>query len=112
MRSELKLNIYSFNAVAAHVLGERFPEFSHSTVTRWYNNESAAVRARALRYWLKRSCANLDLIDKMDLVGRTGELARLFGVDFFSVLSRGSQFRVEAVMLRALKPLNYVVVSP
>lgn len=28
------------------------------------------------------------------------ESARLYGIDFYSVLSRGSQYRVEAVMLR------------
>ena len=39
-------------------------------------------------------------MDKLDLVGRTSEMARLFGIDFFSVLCRGSQYRVEAVMLR------------
>lgn len=41
-------------------------------------------------------------MDKLDLLGRTSEMARLFGIDFFSVLSRGSQYRVEAVMLRCL----------
>lgn len=44
--------------------------------------------------------ACLAIMDKLDLVGRTSEMARLFGIDFFSVLSRGSQYRVEAVMLR------------
>ncbi|CAN0412046.1 unnamed protein product, partial [Ectocarpus sp. 8 AP-2014] len=51
-------------------------------------------------------------MDKLDLLGRTSEMARLFGIDFFSVLSRGSQYRVEAVMLRVLKPHNFVAVSP
>ncbi|CAN0018158.1 unnamed protein product, partial [Laminaria digitata] len=39
-------------------------------------------------------------------------MARLFGIDFFSVLSRGSQYRVEAVMLRVMKPRNFVALSP
>lgn len=48
------------------------------------------------------------------LSGCDSEMARLFGIDFFSVLSRGSQFRVEAVMLRVAKPLphRYILVSP
>ena len=40
------------------------------------------------------------------------EFARVFGVDFFSVLSRGSQFKVEAFMFRLTKPENFVLVSP
>lgn len=39
-------------------------------------------------------------------------MARLFGIDFYSVLSRGSQYRVEAVMLRVTKRFNYLLVSP
>jgi len=39
-------------------------------------------------------------------------MARLFGMDFFSVLSRGSQYRVEAVILRVTKRLNYIMISP
>jgi DNA polymerase zeta len=34
------------------------------------------------------------------VVGRTSELARAFGIDFFSVLVRGSQYRVESLMAR------------
>ena len=33
-------------------------------------------------------------------------------MQFESVLSRGSQYRVEAVMLRLTKPMNYVMLSP
>ena len=40
------------------------------------------------------------------------ELARVFGVDFFSVLSRGSQFKVESFMFRIAKPESFVLLSP
>jgi len=40
------------------------------------------------------------------------ELARLFGIDFFSVISRGSQYRVESLVLRITKRQNYVLLSP
>jgi DNA polymerase zeta len=40
------------------------------------------------------------------------EFARVFGVDFASVLSRGSQFKVESVMFRIAKPESYVLLSP
>jgi DNA polymerase zeta len=40
------------------------------------------------------------------------EFARVFGVDFFSVISRGSQFKVESFMFRIAKPENFVLLSP
>lgn len=38
-----------------------------------------------------RVIGNLKILKQMDLIGRTSELARLFGIEFFSVLSRGTQ---------------------
>lgn len=40
------------------------------------------------------------------------EFARVFGVDFFSVLSRGSQYKVESFMFRLAKPESFVLISP
>ena len=40
------------------------------------------------------------------------EFARVFGVDFFSVVSRGSQFKVESFMFRIAKPESFVLISP
>lgn len=52
------------------------------------------------------------LVDSTELLPRTSELARLYGCDFFSALTRGSQFKVESVMVRATKRLNFLFVSP
>jgi hypothetical protein len=38
-----------------------------------------------------RGALVLDLLDALDLPGRTAELARTFGIDFFSVLNRWVQ---------------------
>jgi DNA polymerase zeta len=40
------------------------------------------------------------------------EFARVFGVDFASVMFRGSQFKVESFMFRIAKPESFVLVSP
>ena len=39
-------------------------------------------------------------------------MSRLIGIDFVSVLRRGSQFRVESVMMRITKPRNYILFNP
>ena len=51
-------------------------------------------------------------MEQLDLIGQTSELARLFGVQFIEVLTRGTQFRVESLMLRLTKRRNNVPVSP
>ena len=42
----------------------------------------------------------------------TREFARVFGVDFASVMFRGSQYKVESFMFRIAKPESFVLVSP
>ncbi len=72
----------------------------------------AGGRWRCLQYWLRRTRLNLALLEQLDLIGRTAELARAFGIDFFSVLSRGSQYRVESMMVRLAHTQNYLMLSP
>ncbi|PFH36610.1 hypothetical protein BESB_048020 [Besnoitia besnoiti] len=65
-----------------------------------------------LKYFLGRARMTLALLDSTELIPRTSELARLYGCDFFSALTRGSQFKVESVVLQATKRLDYLFVSP
>lgn len=72
----------------------------------------AGGRWRTLSYWVKRVRLNLAMLEQLDLIGRTGELARAFGIDFFSVLTRGSQYRVESLLVRMAHSQNYLMLSP
>ena len=45
------------------------------------------------------------------MISRTSEFARVYGIDFYSVISRGSQFKVESMMCRLAKPENFIMVS-
>lgn len=40
---------------------------------------------------MSRVHATMQLLQQQDIVGRTSELARVFGIQFFHVLTRGSQ---------------------
>lgn len=65
-----------------------------------------------LDYYMERSKTLIEIMKQLDLIGRTCELAKLFGIQFYEVLSRGSQFRVESMMIRIAKRRNFVPVSP
>jgi len=99
-RSEVKLPCYTFENVVAEVLRKRVPFHSNRDLTRWFRGSYAEIQ-RSLGYICHRACTTMSLVDELDIIGRTGELARVFGLDFMSVLTRGSQFRVESIMARA-----------
>ncbi|EMD65497.1 hypothetical protein COCSADRAFT_180252 [Bipolaris sorokiniana ND90Pr] len=112
MRGELNLLQYTMENVVFHLLHKRIPHYQHSDLTTWYTNGKPRDLAKVLDYFITRVQLNLDLLDANDIVPRTSEQARLLGTDFFAVISRGSQFKVESTMFRIAKPENFILVSP
>ncbi|KAK1995701.1 DNA polymerase family B [Colletotrichum falcatum] len=112
MRGELNLLQYTMENVVWHVLHRRIPHYSWKTLTEWYNSTKQRDLDKLLRYYLGRTKTDIQILESNELIPRTSEQARLLGVDFFSVFSRGSQFKVESIMFRIAKPENFMLVSP
>lgn len=51
------------------------------------------VRWKMVDCYVSRVRGTMQLLQQQDIVGRTSELARVFGIQFFHVLTRGSQVR-------------------
>lgn len=98
MRSEIALTSYTFENMMFHVLHRRVPSHSHVDLTSWYHDFK--TKWIVLEYFIERVNGTMELLDQLDLIGRTSEMAKLIGIQFYEVLSRGSQFRVESMMLR------------
>ncbi|GIL69760.1 hypothetical protein Vretifemale_737, partial [Volvox reticuliferus] len=112
LRGELKLGSYSFESCTAAVLGLRVPRVREQQLALWFSAGPSAGRWRCLQWLLRRCRLDLAMCEQLDLVGRTAELARTFGIDFFSVLSRGSQYRVESLLVRLAHTNNFIMPSP
>ena len=132
MRTELKLTSYTLPACVAAVLRVRAPQVGHETLARWWDGWSGGVgggggggnrppstpptphltRWRTVAALARRARLTLALLDALDVVGRAAEMARTYGIDAASVLTRGSQYRVEAVMARLAHVHNFLLPSP
>ncbi|XP_039129242.1 DNA polymerase zeta catalytic subunit isoform X3 [Dioscorea cayenensis subsp. rotundata] len=112
MRSEVKLNIYTAEAVAEEVLRQKVPSIPCRILYKWFLSGPGRARYRCIEYVAGRAKLNIQIMNQLDMINRTSELARVFGIDFFSVLSRGSQFRVESMLLRLAHTQNYLAISP
>ncbi len=55
---------------------------------------------------------DLALLAALNVIGRSAEMARLYGCDLWSVLSRGSQYKVEAMLCRLSKAQNLLLYTP
>ncbi|KAK7426724.1 DNA polymerase zeta [Neonectria magnoliae] len=112
MRGELNLLQYTMENVVWNLLHRRIPHYAWKTLTAWYKSGKHRDLNRLLRYYQSRTRLDIEILEANELVSRTSEQARLLGVDFFSVFSRGSQFKVESIMFRIAKPENFILVSP
>lgn len=112
LRHEIALQSYTIENLAYHLLQQRIPSYSFKTLNYWWKHPSTTFLYKTVNYYLTRLDCIVRIIDNLDLIGRTSELAKLFGIQFYEVFSRGSQFRVESMMLRLAKPQNYIPVSP
>ncbi|XP_060609160.2 DNA polymerase zeta catalytic subunit [Anolis sagrei] len=112
MRHEVALTNYTFENVGFHILHQRFPLFTPRVLSDWFDNKADIYRWKMVDYYTSRVHGNIQLLEQLDLIGRTSEMARLFGIQFLHVLTRGSQYRVESMMLRIAKPMNYIAVTP
>lgn len=108
VRTEVKLSAYTREIVAAELFNMTFPKHSNRALEEWY---AGSFADRAVKHLLKLATLNLAIVDKLNVLSRTGELARVYGVDFMSVLTRGSQFRVESMMRRVAKERGFMLLS-
>lgn len=109
LRTEIRLGAYTLDNVAINVLHSRLPHFSHETLTRWFNDYRLAA---ALSYYLTRLNVETQIVGQLEIIERITEESRLMGIDFYSIITRGSQFKVESLLLRLAKTENYILVSP
>ncbi|EAS35045.3 polymerase zeta subunit [Coccidioides immitis RS] len=112
MRSELSLIQYTLENVAFHLLHKRIPHYPFHDLTKWFKSTKPRNLVKVVNYFITRTRLNLDILDANELISRTSEQARILGIDFFSVFSRGSQFKVESLMFRIAKPENFILISP
>jgi DNA polymerase elongation subunit (family B) len=106
---EVKHPNYSYlPAVVSSVLGKRIPFHDNLKLTQWYGHDKGRERWRVLHHRLVEASAVIQLLDALDIIGRAGEASRLSGVEFSQSFPgiRGSQYKVEGVLLRALKSIN------
>lgn len=101
---------YDLENVVFQVLGIRVPKYSNTTLTQMFT-ESREERSRVLKHLIAQLGYVLDILNNLDTISRTVEMTRLYGIDFDSVLARGSQFKIEAVMIRVTKANNFLLLS-
>jgi len=62
-------------------------------------------------YIILRLHTSIEILDKLDLINRDMNMAKVYGIDYESVMTRGSQYRVEALLSKISKSTDHVLLS-
>ncbi|KAK9894003.1 putative delta DNA polymerase [Cystobasidium minutum MCA 4210] len=108
MQRDYKLRSYSLNSVCAHFLGEQKEDVHYSIITELQNG-NAETRRRLAVYCLKDAYLPQRLMDKLMCFINYTEMARVTGVPFNYLISRGQQIKVVSQLFRKAQAEGYVV---
>ncbi|KAK5993310.1 DNA polymerase delta catalytic subunit [Cladobotryum mycophilum] len=103
------LRSYTLNSVCANFLGEQKEDVHHTMITELFNGTPESRRRLAL-YCLKDAYLPQRLMDKLSCLENYTEMARVTGVPFNFLLSRGQQIKFVSQLFR--KALEQQLVIP
>ncbi|KDQ61581.1 hypothetical protein JAAARDRAFT_31037 [Jaapia argillacea MUCL 33604] len=110
MQREYKLRSYTLNSVCAQFLGEQKEDVHHSVITELQNGTPESRRRLAV-YCLKDAYLPQRLLDKLMCFVNLTEMARVTGVPFNYLLSRGQSIKVLSQLFRRANDEGYVIPS-
>lgn len=108
MQRDYKLRSYSLNAVCAHFLGEQKEDVHHSIITELQNGTPDSRRRLAV-YCLKDAYLPHRLMDKLLCLVNYTEMARVTGVPFNYLLSKGQSIKVISQLSRKANADGYLI---
>ncbi|KAJ7718487.1 DNA polymerase family B-domain-containing protein [Mycena maculata] len=108
MQREHKLRSYTLNSVCAQFLNEQKEDVHHSVITELQNGTSESRRRLAV-YCLKDAYLPQRLLDKLMCFVNYVEMARVTGVPFNYLLSRGQSIKVLSQLFRRANDEGYVI---
>ncbi|CAN3352730.1 DNA polymerase zeta catalytic subunit [Diutina catenulata] len=110
LRSDMALTNYSLENVCAKLLKVTLPRFTNWELSRWVASPKRVLQA--IGYYMRRLEVVVKIITVQELVTRNVEYSRLIGIDFNANFYRGSQFKVESILMRLSKAENVILNSP
>lgn len=108
MQRDYKLRSYSLNSVCAHFLGEQKEDVPHGIISDLFDGNEETRRRLAV-YCLKDAYLPQRLLDKLMCIFNYAEMARVTGIPFNYILSRGQQVKVISQLYRKAADDGYVI---
>lgn len=107
-RDEIALRAYSLSDLCKYYFQENVPYIPTQSLIALMHSDFPSF-LKHITLILRYVC---DLTTKTPFLIKSIEFSRLFGIDLFSTLSRGSQYRVESILISAAHSEDYLLLTP
>jgi DNA polymerase zeta len=106
---QLKLSCFGLGNVYERLFGKRVPVYTEGELGElWFGGKGVW---KVVEYYSLVLEWTVEIVEKLNGVGRTAEMAKIYGINFNSVLQRGSQYKIEASMIRAVHEKDFLLFS-
>lgn len=112
LKSEVNLTSYSLENLSFNLLHQTMPRFSNLELTNWRRGGAIQELIMFCEYYSTRLNSALLITDSREIIIKNVEQSRLIGIDFNSNFYRGSQYKVESILIRIAKSENVLLNSP
>ncbi|CAJ1423665.1 unnamed protein product [Effrenium voratum] len=106
-----KLRSFAPQEACRELLGRNFPKISLQDMEAQWRKGSASTRLALLQHVSSLASLSLEVSDSLEIFPRAGELSRLFGMDVLSGFTRGTQLRVESLLMRVAHAAGFKLLS-
>jgi DNA polymerase zeta len=107
-QNEVSLRYYTLQELYRYYFNKTIVNLSDENLISLMKSDYFAF----LKYALTRLNAICDLATKTPFLIKSVEFSRLLGIDIFSTLTRGSQYRVESILITAAHSENFLLRTP
>jgi DNA polymerase zeta len=107
IKSETHFYSYTLQNLVYCCLNLRFPSYSFKQQTFIFDHR----RIELVEYIWDCLEYSKKLVEHFGILERNVTLAQIYGIDYESVFTRGSQFRVEAMLKKQVKGTHYLLLS-
>ena len=111
LESELKLTDYSFENIYFSTFKNRIHKFPYQFLLSLYTSNKVNKISYVLHHFSFFASSTLELLNEHSIITQSSQFIRIYGIDFESALTRGTQYRVEGVLARIAYNKGFVLLS-
>jgi DNA polymerase elongation subunit (family B) len=109
VESGVKLGTTDFVGTVHAVLGRTIPNLPNSVLASWWKDGKRVLDV--LNRMGRVTDLIVELADTVRVLPKATEMARIYGMSIESAFTRGSQYRVECMLVRAARQLGFILPS-